>query len=153
MKKLLPLLVISILVLGGFGAVAIPNEKQIQDKQLRIDHESLEIKVKGILFGYKVTVTNVGNESVSGNFSMNITTDALIMLRGEELEQTVPFIGLGPNDSKEFWMGPVIGFGRALISALAILDNLIPIKYSKEANGFVLLIYVSGNMVLDPLFG
>ncbi len=153
MRKLLPLLMVSILVLSALGALAIPNEKIIEDEPLKAEDWSLELKIKGILFGYKVTITNVGNKSASGNLSMNTTTDALIMLMGNELSLEGVEWELATNESKEFWMGPVIGFGRAHITALAIPDNLIPIKYSGETNGFVLLIYVSCSMVLEPLFG
>ena len=64
MRKLLPLLVVSILVSSGLGAIAIPYEKLIADQPLNTQDSPIEIIVKGGLLGYKVTVKNVGNESV-----------------------------------------------------------------------------------------
>ena len=46
MKKLLPLFVVSILVLGGIGAVAIPCDKPIENQPLSSRQSLLEIKEK-----------------------------------------------------------------------------------------------------------
>ena len=145
MKKLIPLLVVGIFILSGLGAVAVQNEKQIEKNPLNTEDWSLEIKVKCVFKGYIVTVTNVGNESVTGNYSFNITTDAWIMIRGDKMSFKGDGIKYNSSEPVEFWMKPLIGFGPATIK---IEFSWEPFgsgkKYytSSEAKGIVLLFYV-----------
>ena len=46
MKKILQILIVSILLLNGIGAVAISNERKIENKPLFSKDWTLEIKVK-----------------------------------------------------------------------------------------------------------
>lgn len=145
MKKILPFFVVSILVLNGLGVIAIPSDKQVEVKPLNIKDWPIEIKVTGGLLGYKVTLINVGNRPVSGNFSMTITTDARIMLLGEELELNAVDFECDIDELKEFWMRPVLGFGDSHLEQDVVMNltgNPYWERYKGETNGFVLLFFV-----------
>ncbi len=142
------ILVVSILVLSGLGAVAIPNEEQIENKPLITEDWALEIKVNGGLFGYQVTAENVGNETVNGSLTMNITTDAWIMLRGRNLRFPLcPFhLDLFPGEKESFNPGPVIGFGSAKINIkgeFAFDESADPYLFETNRSGFVFLIFTT----------
>ena len=139
MKKLIPLLVVSIFVLSGLGAVAVP-EKEPLNKQ----DWALETEIKGVFKGYIVTLTNVGNELVTGNFSFNITTDAWIMFRGDKLSFIDYYFNRNPGEPAEFIMKPVIGFGPATINLEVefIDEQNNTYNASAEVKGLVLLFYV-----------
>lgn len=140
MKKLLPLLVVSILVLGGLGTVAIPIEKPTEAQPLNIQYPSIEIKVKGGLLGYKVTVRNTGNENFSGKLSMTITTDAAFMIIGDVLSHDSFELDLEAGEYLKFKWGPVIGFGSARINIKLRLTLESGDEYtdSVNANGLIL---------------
>ena len=139
MKKIYPFLIIGILVLSSIGAVAIQEEKEplnMQDWQLVID-------IKGGFFGYTVRITNEGGEPVSGDLTINITTDAGFMLLGKELSETPDVIeALSPDEYVEFKMSPVIGFGPAIINIDGVFETPDVYPFETEANGFVLLFFV-----------
>ena len=71
MKRILSLIVVSILALSGFGATATSDDVESLNTQEDWD---LLFKFKGGLFGYTLLVENIGNESVVGNISIQITT-------------------------------------------------------------------------------
>ena len=146
MKNILTLLVVSILLLSGLRAVAIPNEEQIENKHLIIEDWALEIIVKGGLLGYQVTVENVGYETVKGNLTMNITTNAWMMLRGRNLEFPLcPLhLDLSPGEKETYNPGPVIGFGPSTITidgkfTYEETSNQYP--FVANGNGFVFLFF------------
>jgi len=146
MKNILTLLVVSILLLSGLGVVAIPNEEQIENKPLITEDWALEIKVKGGLLGYQVTVENVGNGTVKGNLTMNITTDAWIMLRGRNLEFPLcPLhLDLSPGEKETYNPGPVIGFGSSTITIngkFTFEETENPYLFETNGSGFVFLIF------------
>lgn len=146
MKKILPILVVSIFVLSGIGAVATPNEKQIENKPLNTKELELEIKVKGGILGYQLTIENVGNETVNGSLTMNITTDAWFILRGRNLEFPLcPYhLDLSPSEKDSFNPGPVIGFGPATITIegeLAFEESPNSYEFETIGSGFVFLIF------------
>jgi hypothetical protein len=145
MRKLLPLLVVSILVLGGIGAVAITCDKPIEKQPQSTRSSLLEIKVKGGLLGYKVTVTNVGNVSINGTLNMTILTPAPIMITGAQLSLPGWNFGLDVSNSASTKLKPAIGFGRAniTVSGEVVLVNIGTYQFSAYARGFVFLIYVS----------
>ncbi len=148
MKNILPLLVVSILVLSGLGAVAIPNEEQIENKPLITEDWALEIKVKGGLLGYQVTVENVGNETVNGNLTINITTDAWIMLLGRNLEFPLcpSHLDLSPGEKEPYNPGPVIGFGPATITIdgeFTFEEPADSYPFETNGSGFIFLIYTT----------
>ncbi len=151
MRKLLPVLVVSILILGGLGTVAIPIEKPTEAQLLSTQDPSIEIKVKGGLLGYKVNVTAIDPPPPNGTFTINITTKAWFMPLGAELAIQPCRFHFGPDlpKSVEFWMRPIIGFGPANITldARYTYDGGGYVGSTAYAKGFVLLIYVS----LEPV--
>jgi hypothetical protein len=146
MKNILPLLVVSILVLCGLGAVAIANSEQIVKKTLNTEDWALEIKVKGGILGYQLTVENVGNKTVIGNLTMNITTDAFIMLLGRNLRFPLCSyqMNLLPGEKESFNPGPIIGLGPATISVsgeFKLEDTTFTYPFETKGSGFVLLFF------------
>jgi len=135
---------VGIVVFGLLFATAIPAIGIVYKcKPLKIDNLKLEIKVKGVLLGYTVTVTNTVNESANGSLNIKIITDAWFMLAGAELDYN--FDNLSPNESVEFNMKPVLGFGPANINLEArfTYENGDYAKDSINTKGFVFLFYVS----------
>jgi len=142
MKRILPLLVVSILVLSGLGAVAVPDE--IESLNIQEDW-ALEIVVEGWWLGYKVTIGTVVNESVTGDYIINITTNASIMIAGRERGYDLINLTL---DEPEFpiipHLKPVIGFGLATINISVVFthENDEEYPFEAEVKGFVFLFYV-----------
>jgi hypothetical protein len=153
MRKLFPLLMVSILVLGGLGAVAISIEEQIKEEPLNTQSPLIEIKVKGGFLGYKVTVTNVGNASVKGHLNMTITTNAPFMPIGSQLSLPGWTFNLAVSNSANTPVRPAIGFGSAniTVSGEVYLVNVGTFQYSALTTGFVFLIYISCTMPIIPI--
>ena len=153
MKKLLPLFVVSILVLGGIGAVAIPCEKPIENQPLSSKQSLLEINVKGGFLGYKVTVTNVGNVSINGTMNMTITTNARVILSGGTLSLPGWNFGLAVSNSASTKLKPIFGLGRTnvTVSGEVVLANIGTFQFSSWGTGFLFLIYVSCNIPTIPI--
>jgi hypothetical protein len=148
MKKILPFLVISIFVLSGLGAVALPNEKQIENKPVIAQDWALKIEVKGGLLGYQLIIENVGNETINGSLNMNIATDALIMLRGRNLKFPLcpSYLNLSPGDKESYNPGPVFGFGPSTITIdgeFAFEEPVDPFQFETNGRGFIFLIFTT----------
>ncbi|UCF12234.1 MAG: hypothetical protein JSW06_09355 [Thermoplasmatales archaeon] len=147
MKKILPLLVVSILVLSGLGAVAVPEEKQIENKPLSTQDWGMEIEVLGDWFGYVAFIGPTINESVTGDYIINISTNASIMIIGRELGYALMNLTL---DEPEYPirpdLRPLIGFGFATINILINVSITDPVVgeflLEKQVKGFVLPFYV-----------
>ena len=131
---------VSILVLGGFGTVAIPNEKSTEAQPLNIQYPPIEINVRGRLLGYIVTIRNVGNVTFSGELSMTITTYATFMIMGDVLSYDSFELDLETGEYLKFKWGPVIGFGLARINLESRLTLESGDEYtdSVNANGLIL---------------
>jgi hypothetical protein len=141
MKKILILLAASIIVLSGLIAGAV----SINQEALHTQDWAIEIDVEGGLFGYTCTIRNVGEESVIGNLTMNIITDARFMLLGRELSESPIQIELAPGEFYESKTYPVLGFGSAFIGIEGgfILDETPDVyPFETEANGFILLFFI-----------
>lgn len=138
MKRILPLLIVGILVLGGLGAVAVPDEDTTSEILLQ---PKLEIMIKGGLLGYTVNVKNVGNETIKGTLNMTITTNATIMILGDELSYDSFGYDMDAGEYVKFKWGPVIGFGPATINVEGIFSPG-GWGFEAEANGIILLFYV-----------
>ena len=147
MKKIIPFLIIGILILSGIGAVALPSEKQIENKPLIGQDFELEILVEGGTFGYKVTFTNMGPEPINVSITMNIVTDAWFMFLGGDMISTCPedgYLGLDPGGYETFDMKPLFGFGPATISISGtVFVDPTEFDFEVETTGFVFLIIVS----------
>ena len=149
MKKIIPILVLCILVISGLGAVAVQDEKYIENKPLIKQDWLFEIEFKGGFyksgFGYIVTIKNIGNESVTGDISIYITTDAWIMLLGtDHFGFHIDSVEYIPEDTQIYPFQPVRGFGPANINLSGVFTNEIGEEYPFEAEveGFVFLFFV-----------
>ena len=138
MKRILPLLVISILVLSGLGAVAVPEEDTTPETLLQPE---LEIMIRGGLLGYTIKVKNVGNEAIKGTLNMTITTNATIMILGDELPYNGFELDINTSTHYIFKWGPVIGFGPATINVEGVFSPG-GWGFQGEISVFVLLFYV-----------
>ena len=146
MKKILPLLVVSILVLGGLGAVAIPEEQATPEPLLQPE---IKIGIKGEWLGYLVTVTNIGNETINGSINMSITTDAWFMILGSSYSPPEWQIDLNPDETTGLILRPIIGFGPATINVQGIF---MPGGWGFGGNttGFALLFFVVCGLMTPP---
>lgn len=147
MKKILPIFAVCILVLSGLGIAAVPNEKQIINKPLNTQDWGVEIVVEGWWFGYRVSVGTVTNESVTGDYIINITTNASRMLVGKELGyDLMNFTSDEPGFPIIPHLKPLIGFGSAIINISVSVSITAPVVqeflFEEEVKGFVLLFYV-----------
>ena len=161
MKKIIPLLVVSILVLSGSGIIAIPNEEQIENKPLIKQDWQLEIEFKSGFykcgFGYIVTIENIGNEPVAGDISIYITTDARIMLSGtDHFGFHINPVEYIPGDPQVYPFQPVRGFGPATINLSGVFryrdiyGAYWEYPFEAEVKGFVFLFCVfCGKTILN----
>ena len=144
MNKILPILVLSIFVLDGLGAVAIPNNKKIENKPLNMQDFELEISIQGGFFGYIINVINKGTEPVSGNLTIEITTNAMVMLLGQTLSKELT-IAIDPGSAEgEFKLTPILGFGDATISISGVFrteHGEYPFEILND-RGYIFLIYI-----------
>ncbi|UCF11827.1 MAG: hypothetical protein JSW06_07200 [Thermoplasmatales archaeon] len=126
--------------------------KKIIELSNKGDDWTIEIEVKGGLLGYKVTLRNIGNETVNGSLIMNITTNSLFMIVGRK-------VGFEPTDwhAEQLAPGeeilrnlrPLLGFGPAVITIEGVFnkvgmgtwDDCPNIPFELESKGFVLLFY------------
>jgi len=145
MKKILPLLVVSILILSGLGAVAIPSYKIIENKTSNMQDFELEIVIEGGLFGYLINVINKGTEPVSGNLSIEISTTAMITLIGRNLSKEYELGKIDPGSAKaELKLRYFLGFGDATMSISGVFrtdQEEYPFGSTNE-RGYIFLIYV-----------
>ena len=143
MKKILPLLVVSILVLSGLEVGALLEDKESINK---LDEE-YEIVIKGELLGYTVTTINTGDEPFDGHFEISIRTNASIwMIEKNTVSNFHPYFMLDPNQSVKQFLYPVIGFGRAIITIEGFICNYLTggnyYRFEIEENGFVFFIFI-----------
>lgn len=114
----------------------------------------IKVELKGGLFGYTATVTNLGNESTSGILDISVTTtDSWFILWGEELSLGDEVLVLDPNGGETYALQPVVGFGPALITLEVIIriDGGPTLGGSAETAGFIFLFYVVGSCEATPI--
>ena len=114
MKKLLPLLIVSILVLVGFGAVAIPIEKST------VSQPELLVKVRGG-FGVHLVIENIGDADAT-----DVTCFIFIYgsWQGPFPNSDLNHLGtIAPGQSVRFSFRPW-GFGIGLFSDLPRIQVL-----------------------------
>ncbi len=152
MKKLLPLLVVVILVMGGIGAVAVSNDKKMENKPQITQEWELEIKTKAKLAGYKLTLSSQGTENVKGNLTVTVATHGKTLMGKEFIWPPDEFydINMAPGESETIQLGPLLGIGsiKVVTDAVILTDEGEYLK-SVEAEGFLLLILPFISM--DPL--
>jgi len=143
MKKVLLVIVLCTLILGGFRSFAIPNNSYIEKGPLNMQGFALEIKIEGGFFGYSVTVTNTGAEVIKGNLSLNITTETMLVIFGETLSKEIE-LDLNPISGMEnFNLKPLIAFGSSTITISGVFNNgqmQYPINNITSGYAFVVFI-------------
>jgi len=143
MKKILPLLVVSILVLSGLEVGALLEDKESINK---LDEE-YEIVIKGELLGYTVTTINTGDEPFDGHFEISIRTNASIwMIKENTVSNFHHYFMLDPNQSATQFLYPVIGLGRTILTIEGFICNYLTggnyYRFEIEENGFVFLFFI-----------
>jgi len=140
MKKLLPVLIISIILFSGIGISAAPLKNEINNHPQMMEDWNLEIKIKGG-FGYTATVTNTGTEAIEGNLTIQIHTEPTLILIGKDLE-AIDDINLNPDDSLKYKINPLLGIGPGHINidVVFITDTDTYVK-TEQTNGFVFLFF------------
>ena len=146
MRKIVPLFIVGVFLLSGIQAVAISDEKVLEENLLATENIGLEIIFKGGLIGYHLTVENIGTEPIYGNLTMNITTTAWIILKGQTIQYPLcpHHLDLIPGEKEPYNPGPVIGFGPATITIKGTFTTDIspdPLLFEKTSNGFIFLLY------------
>lgn len=108
MKRMLPLLVVCIIVLSGFVAIAVPIEKS------SISQPEFLIKVRSVGFGLHIVIQNIGNASAT-----NTKCFISILLFNRSWQGPFPSSGgckvgaMDPNEFEEVHFR-TIGFGSGL---------------------------------------
>ena len=115
MKKFLPLLVVTIFIFGGFGALAESYEKT-RIKNTSFQHD-LDVEIEGGLFYVTVTYTNNNYYPVEvDNISINL--DATLLVTGGYSPYPLdPPIEMQPGESLTFKSKFVFGIGEIFIAA------------------------------------
>jgi hypothetical protein len=108
----------------------------------------LEIIINGGLFGYHVTVENIGTEAIYGNLSMTITTNARMIFKNQTVEYPLfpHHLDLSPGEKEPYNPGPVVGFGPATITIRGQFTSDIspdPFLFETTSNGFIFLLYTT----------
>ena len=146
MKKILTLLIIGILVLMGFRAIAKPYEKLTENNPLNLNPLQLEIVIEGGFLGYIITIINSGTERIKGNLTIEIITEAMVVLYGATLSNESSF-NIDPlKGTYNFKLQPLIGFGSAtcyISGVIQIDDEEYP--FETVTNGYAFIIF----LVLD----
>jgi len=142
MRKILTVIVIITIILGGYNTIAIPNDKIIENISLNLQDFALEIVIEGGFLGYSVTIINNGMEQVEGNFTIEILTDSMVVLFGANLSADVP-INLNPlNNIESFKLQPLIAFGSTTISVSGIFQTEGgEYPFTTIASGYAFVIY------------
>lgn len=144
MKKILPIVVVSIFVLIGLRAVALPNENTTEINTLNTQEWEISVMIKGGLLGYTIAFTGSNPPIPNGTLSVDITTDATFMLLGKELSKDFD-LKWNPGDVDDIYMRPVLGFGPATLSIDLTYELTTGELYtaSGDGTGFVLLFLVN----------
>lgn len=153
MKKFLIVLLLCILILSGFRAFAIPHDKQIENEPLNMQQYKLEITIKGGFLGYTILVRNTGIDRVCGNLSIEILTDAMVVIFGENLTGEYK-IELDPlSKIEKINLRPLIGFGSASMSISGVFadkDGEYTFEKISDGYAFVILIVCDETEILIP---
>ncbi|UCF50611.1 MAG: hypothetical protein JSU91_03780 [Thermoplasmatales archaeon] len=143
MKKILTLLIIGILILIGFRAIAIPHEKLTENKPLNLNPLQLEIVIEGGFLGYIISIINSGTERITGNITIEIITEAMVVVFGANLSNESSF-NIDPlKGTFNFKLQPLIGFGSATcyISGVVQIDD-IEYPFETVTNGYAFIIFL-----------
>lgn len=143
MKKLLSLLVVSILGISGLGAVAISND-DITSASITLQPK-LVARARG---GFRVhlLVVNTGNDVYQGDIQGNITINSPMLIIDGSI--AIPGVGvvIQPNQSVTFKSGFSLGIGLCTVTVTMDIDGDGKIDGQASKNGFILgpLVLFSG---------
>ena len=146
MRKLAPLFMIGVFLLSGVQAVALSDQNVLEKNILATEDLGLEIIIEGGLFGYHLTVENIGTEPLYDNLSITITTNAWMMLKGQTIQYPLcpHHLDLSPGQKEPYNPGPVVGFGPATITIKGQFTTDIspdPFLFETTSNGFIFLLF------------
>jgi hypothetical protein len=143
MKKILIVIVLCTLILGGFRSFAAPNSRYIENYPLNMKGFSLEVKIEGGFLGYSVTATNTGAEEIKGNLSLNITTEAMFVIFGETLSKKIE-LDLNPITGIEnFNLKPLIAFGSSTITISGVFNSgQMQYPINNITNGYAFIVFI-----------
>ena len=141
MKKILPLLIISIIVISGLSISAAPLNKEIKNNPQKVEDWNLEITLKGGN-GYTAKVTNTGTAQIAGNLTIQVHTEPMLILKGKDLEVSND-IAFNPDDTETYKIKPVLGIGPGNINLdVVFLTDTNDYIVSDQTNGFVFLFLI-----------
>lgn len=143
MKKILTVLILLMFILIGFRTIAIPHEISFKNNPINMKVFGLKVIVEGGFLGYTVTIINTGAERVQGNFSIEILTDAMVVLFGGNMSKE-RYLDLNPlNGLDTFKLQPLIGFGSANINIKGFFkDSEEEYPFEEISNGYAFVIYL-----------
>jgi hypothetical protein len=139
MKKLLPLMAVSIFVLSGLGAVALPSEKQDAKSAYQAD---IEMSFRhGFQIGVMVNIQCSAEtpDVIEANVHFDINAP-LMLYKGEcdAMPDPIPIPSGGEATAKT---GLIFGFGPALITAMGtfyLAETPDVYEANVEINGMVI---------------
>lgn len=111
MKKLIPLMVVSIIIFSGSGTVAIHNDKQIENKPLSSEDWKLEVTIEGGLFKYPITIKSFNTTVPDGTLIITMHLRRFIFRSSTQFKvhKLNSFNGsIDDNFSPVFFFGPII---------------------------------------------
>jgi CHASE1-domain containing sensor protein len=129
MKKLIPFLIIGVLLLSSFGAVATVNN-QTESEPAKID--KIEVQCHALTVVIRVEVGS--SPQSSGTFELTI--DAPIMLFGRNHIIKLPKL-LPAHQPWECPFGLSFGFGRCNVRVTFDVDNDGDVDTEASQNGFI----------------
>jgi hypothetical protein len=140
MKKLIPILVVSVLILGSFSAVASSINTKTNDNTIGSQAEIQAEAWCGL--GVRVRIKNVGTETFEGSIRCNVSINGLIYGKSKHFNH--PNIVLQPG--KAVWhILFKIGFSPVTVRLdLDCGQGFI----SNSSKGFLILYYITG---ADPI--
>jgi hypothetical protein len=143
LKKFQVVLVLSFLIIIGFRSIAVPQESLIENQPIDMEDIKLEINIEGGFLGFTVTVINTGPVQIKGNFSIEISTDAMFILFGDTVSHE-EYLNLNPLTGIDiFKLKPVIGFGSATIFVTGLLKTEVDeYLFYTTISGYAFIIYV-----------
>jgi len=142
-KKILSMLIICIIFLNSFLVVAIPTNNKIKNNPLNSQEFQLKIVIESGFLGYSVKISNTGLETIKGNLTIQIITDAMVVLFGENLTKMI-YLDMNPlYKMVNLTLRPLIGFGSATMDISCVLETESEtFRVDTIANGYAFVLFV-----------
>lgn len=146
MRKILPLLVVSILVLSGLGAVATTSEKE--NTQLTTLPPDLSFTIRGGL-GITIGCFNAGNHAFTGTINVSITVRGkIIMLLSDSLKLVFDEIEIPSKTGGTLARILIIGFGW--VSIVIKIETPLTGPSQGQTDGIILGPFVLVRQLVMP---